>query len=68
MFHVKQTAEKEPRMFHVKHPQPVTAKDRQPQDGSVQVQNTAGTGESISGEEIGGASAFPQQCDSVGVR
>ena len=28
------------------------------------MQNTAGTGESISGEEISGASAFPQQCDN----
>lgn len=68
MFHVKQTAEKEPRMFHVKPSRSRSQQKTAAPGRQLQVQNTAGTGKSISGEEISGASAFPQQCDSVGVR
>jgi hypothetical protein len=39
MFHVKQTAEKEPRMFHVKHPQPVTAKDGSPRAAAASAEH-----------------------------
>ena len=39
MFHVKQTAENEPRMFHVKHPQPVTAKDGSPRAAAASAEH-----------------------------